>query len=60
MCSFNNLHRHKRTKREMRLSVLIGECEMNQIILDVGYDSNVLKKKTWELMGKPKLQWSHI
>lgn len=33
---------------------------MDQIILDLGSDVNFMKKKTWELMGKLKLQWSPI
>lgn len=40
----------------MRLSAQIGQYEMDQIIMDLGYDANVLTKKTWELMGKSKLQ----
>jgi hypothetical protein len=30
------------------------------MILDLGSDVNVLPKKTWEMMGKPKLAWSPI
>jgi len=33
---------------------------MDQVILDLKSDANVLMKHTWELMGKPKLQWSPI
>lgn len=40
----NNLHQQKRTGREMRLNTHIGEYEMDQIILDLGYDVNVLMK----------------
>lgn len=29
-------------------------------MLDLGSDVNVVPKKTWELMGKPKLVWSPI
>jgi len=60
MRTVNNLHRHKRSRREMRLSVRIGVYEMDQVILDLGFDANVLMKQTWELMGKQKLQWSPI
>lgn len=48
------------TGREMRLTVQIGEYEMDQFILDLGLDMNVLPKQTWEYMGRPSLQWSPI
>jgi len=57
----NNLDKHKKgTRKEMRLTTQIGEYDMGQVILDIGSDANVLLKKTWELMGKLKLQWSTI
>ena len=49
-----------RTGREMRLTSQISEYEMDQVILDLGLDTNVLPKQTWECMGRPMLQWSHI
>lgn len=56
MCAMNNLHRHKkRTGKEMRLTKQIGEYDMDQVILDLGYDANTLSKQNWELMGKMKL-----
>jgi hypothetical protein len=33
---------------------------VDNVILDSGYDVNVLPKKTWEMMEKPKLIWSHV
>ena len=45
---------------EMRLTVQIGECGMDQVILDLGSDANVLPKQTLERMGRPMLQWSLI
>jgi len=33
---------------------------MDHIVLDLGSDVNVLPKKTWDMMGKPKLTWSHV
>src|SRR5271155_5504632 len=33
---------------------------MTDIILDLGSEVNVLTKHTWEQMGKPTLEWSHI
>jgi hypothetical protein len=50
----------KRTSDEFRLSAQIGDYDMDQVILDLGSDVNVFPKKTWEMMGKPKLIWSPI
>ena len=33
---------------------------MDEVILDLGFEVNVFTKKTWELMGKPKLWYSPI
>jgi len=30
----------------------IGEYEMNQVILDLGFDASFLPKETWEKMGR--------
>lgn len=49
-----------RTGMEMRLTAQIGEYKMDQVILDLGSDTNVLPKKTWECMGIPMLQCSPI
>jgi len=56
----NQVLRRKRTNKEFRFSAQIGEYDVADIILDLGSDVNVLPKKTWELMGKPKLVWSHV
>ena len=53
--------KHKtRTGGEMRLTTQIGEYEMDQVILDLGSNVNVFPKQTWEIMGRPMLQWSLI
>ena len=53
--------KHKaRTGHEMRLTMQIGDYEMDQVILDLGSDANILPKQTWERMGRPALQWSPI
>ena len=44
-----------RTELEMWLTMQIGEYEMDQVILDLGWDANVLPKQTWERMGRPVL-----
>jgi hypothetical protein len=33
---------------------------VDSVILDVGYDVNVLTNNIWEMMGKPKLIWSPV
>lgn len=44
----------------MRLTAQIREFEMDKVMLDLGSDANVLRKQTWESMGKQALQWSPI
>ena len=44
----------------MRLSAQIGDYDMDEVILDLGFEVNVLTKKTWEVMGRPKLSYSSI
>ena len=58
--SIKQIQNYRKTGREMRLNVLIGEYEMNQVALDLGSEVNVLTKETWELMGSPKMQSSPI
>ena len=43
------------TGREMRLTKQIRDYEMDQVILDLGFDANVLPKQAWERMGRPAL-----
>ena len=51
--------KHKaRTGHEMRLTMQVGEYEMDQVILDLGSDANILPKQTWERMGRLTLQSS--
>jgi hypothetical protein len=49
-----------RTSGEFRLNVEIGEYDMENVILDLGFDVNFLLNKTCKMMGKPKLIWSPI
>ena len=44
----------------MRLTVHIGDYEMDQVIFYLSLDANILPKQTWEHIGKPPLQWSPI
>ena len=52
----NSLHKEKMGK-EMRMNIHIGDYEEDSTILDLGSDVNILRKKTWENMGKPQLVW---
>jgi len=55
-CIVYKLGKHAlRTRREMRLTMQIGQYEMDQVILNLGLDVNVLLKQTWECMGRPTL-----
>jgi hypothetical protein len=56
----NQVLHKKRTNNEFILSVQIGDYDMDQVILDLGSNVNVFLKKTWEMMGKPKLIWSPV
>jgi hypothetical protein len=40
--------------------VHIGEYDIDNGILNLGSNVNIIPKKTWEMMGKPKLAWSPI
>ena len=44
----------------MRLIVVIGLYEMDEVVLDLGSEVNVMTKQTWEIMAKPKLAFSPI
>lgn len=56
----NKVMRKKRTNRKFRFNVAIDDFDMDNIILDLGFDVNILPKKTWEEMGKSKLLWSPV
>jgi hypothetical protein len=53
----NQVMHKKRTNREFILSAWIGEYDMDNVILDLESYTNVLPRKMWEMMGKPKLVW---
>ena len=46
----NQVHKKRRTSREFKLNAKIGYFNMGDIILDLGFEVNVLQKKTWEAM----------
>ena len=45
---------------ELRMTVQIGDYDMDYIILELGSDVNILTRKTWESMGKPHFDWSPV
>ena len=42
------------------MTVQIGDYDMDYIILNLGSNVNILMHQTWEIMGKPPLEWSSI
>ena len=48
----NSLHK-KKTGKEMKMNVYIGDYDVDSVILYLGSDVNILTKYTWENMGKP-------
>ena len=56
----NQACKKRRTSRESRLNANIGDFNMGVIILVLGYEVNVLTKKTWEAIGEPTLGFSPI
>jgi hypothetical protein len=44
---FNHLHTRRKTSKEFKLNANIGDFNMGDIILDLGYELNVLPKNTW-------------
>ena len=58
--TINHLHTRRRKSREFRFKANIGDFNMGDIILDLGYEVNVLPKKTWKCMGELTLGYSPI
>ena len=42
------------------MTTQIGNYDMDYIILDLGSNVNILTRQTWEIMGKPPIEWSPI
>ena len=55
-----NSLQNRKTGKEMRMNIQIGDYEVDSSILDLGSDVNILTKKTWQLMGKQTLGWSSM
>ena len=56
----HQISKYIETGREMRLNANIGDYDMDEVILDLGFEVNVLTRQTWQLMGKPNLRYSPI
>jgi hypothetical protein len=56
----HQIGKKRRTNKELHLNAQIGEYEIDYVVLDLGSEVNVMTKKTWALMGKPKLIYSPI
>ena len=55
----NSLQKRK-TGKDMRMNIYIGDYKVESIILDLGSDVNILTKKTWQLMGNLTLEWLSV
>jgi hypothetical protein len=58
--TINHLHTRRRTSRDFRMNANIGDFNMGAIILDLGYEVNVLPKKSWQCMGETTLGYSLV
>ena len=56
----HQVSRKRRTNKELHLNAQIGDYDIDYVVLDLGSEVNVMTKKTWALMGKPKLIYSPI
>jgi hypothetical protein len=56
----HQLSKKRRKNKELHLNAQIGEYDIDYVVLDLGLEVNVMTKKTWALMGKPKLIYSPI
>jgi hypothetical protein len=56
----HQIGKKRRTNKELHLNAQIGEYDVDYVVLDLGSEVNVMTKKTWALMGKPKLIYSPI
>jgi hypothetical protein len=56
----HQLSKKRRTNKELHLNAQIRDYDIDYVVLDLGSKVNVMMKKTWALMGKPKLIYSPI
>jgi hypothetical protein len=46
--------------QEFKMIIELGGYDMEGVMLDLGSDVKKFPKKSWEVMGRPKLAWSPI
>jgi hypothetical protein len=56
----NHLHIRRRKSREFGLNANIGNFNMGDVVLDLGFELNALPKNTWKCMGEPTLGYLHV
>ena len=50
----------QRTGKEFRLNTRVSGFQISDTMLDLGSDVNILPRKTWEALGRPRLAYSPI
>jgi hypothetical protein len=56
----HQLSKKRRTNKELHLNAKIGDYDIYYVVLNLGSEVNVMMKKNWALMGKPKMIYSPI
>ena len=56
----HQIGKKRRTNKELHFNSQIGEYEIDYVVLDLELEVNVMTKKSWAHMGKPKLIYSPI
>jgi hypothetical protein len=56
----HQVSKKRRTNKEIHLNAQIGDYDIDYVVLDLGSEFNVITKKTWALVGKPKLIYSPL
>ena len=56
----NHIGKRLKIGFELRMTAQIGDYDMDYIIMDLGFDFNILTRQTWESMGNPRLLWSSV
>jgi hypothetical protein len=56
----HQIGKRRRKDKELHLNSQIGKYDIDYVVLDLGSEVNVMIKKTWALMEKPKLLYFPI
>jgi hypothetical protein len=56
----HQISKKRRKNKELHLNTQIGEYDIDYVVLNLGWEVNVMTKKIWALMGKPKLIYSPL